>query len=174
VLDRESGSLAVAGEGRPVRLDLLVENQGRVNYGPLLGQGKGILGGVRIDRKLVHAWRVYGLPLDEWTARDVERAPGVAAPSGTAGFATAELELTGPADTFLALPGFAKGFAWVNGTMLGRYWEVGPQVTLYVPAPLLVAGRNNVTVLELERFGEEFVLRGRAELGPPEQYIESS
>lgn len=78
-----------------------------------------------------------------------------------------------PADTFLALPGFAKGFVWVNGTLLGRHWEVGPQTTLYVPAPLLTAGRNTVTVLELERFGDRIELRDRAELGPPQEYVET-
>ena len=47
-----------------------------------------------------------------------------------------------PADTFLDVSGggFRKGVAFVNGFNLGRYWPVkGPQVTLYVPAPLLHA-----------------------------------
>jgi beta-galactosidase len=173
LLDRENGSLTVEGAGEPVRLDLLVENQGRINYGPLLGQGKGILGGVRVERRLVHQWEMYGLPLDTWSPDDVRRAAGAAAPSGDTGFATARLTLAEPADTFLAFPGFGKGFVWVNGTLLGRYWEVGPQVTLYVPAPLLTAGENTLTVLELERSGERIELRDRPELGPEEEYIET-
>ncbi|MFJ1587974.1 glycoside hydrolase family 35 protein [Streptomyces sp. NPDC088197] len=173
VLDRETGSLTVEGAGEPVLLELLVENQGRINYGPLLGQGKGILGGVRVERRLVHNWSVHGLPLDEWPAAVVERAPSVAPPSGDAGFATARFTADAPADTFLAFPGFGKGFAWVNGTLLGRYWEIGPQVTLYVPAPLLTAGENTVTVLELERFGDRVELRDRPELGPTEEYVET-
>lgn len=173
ILDQETSSLTLHGTGAPVRLDLLVENQGRINYGPLLGQGKGILGGVRIDRRLVHTWRTHGLPLDEWTSADVRRAPAAAPPAGRAGFATAHFTAPEPADTFLAFPGFAKGFAWINGTLLGRYWETGPQSTLYVPAPLLTAGRNTVTVLELERFGDAVELRDRPELGPPEEYVET-
>jgi beta-galactosidase len=173
VLDRESGALPLTGTGRRIALDLLVENQGRINYGPLLGQGKGILGGVRIGPRLVHGWSVHGLPLDEWPQAEVERAPGVAPPAGGCGFATARLDVGTPADTFLALPGFGKGFVWVNGTLLGRHWEVGPQTTLYVPAPLLAAGRNTVTVLELERFGDRIELRDRPELGPPQEYVET-
>ncbi|MFG1809531.1 beta-galactosidase [Streptomyces sp. NPDC049040] len=173
VLDQETGSLPIAGSGERVRLDLLVENQGRINYGPLLGQGKGILGGVRIDRRLVHTWQVHGLPLDEWTSAQVLRAPAAAAPAGRTGFAGAGFEAPEPADTFLALPGFGKGFAWINGTLLGRYWEIGPQTTLYVPAPLVTPGRNTVTVLELEHFGERLELRDRPELGPPEEFVET-
>jgi beta-galactosidase len=173
VIDRETGSVTVRGGGERVRLDLLVENQGRINYGPLLGQGKGILGGVQVERRLVHGWEMRELPLDEWSPDDVRLAASAAAPAGRSGFATAAFTADEPADTFLALPGFGKGFAWVNGTLLGRYWEIGPQVTLYVPAPLLTAGHNTVTVLELERFGDRIELRDRPELGPPQEYIET-
>ncbi|MGY1433741.1 glycoside hydrolase family 35 protein [Streptomyces reniochalinae] len=173
VLDRETASFTVEGTGARTRLELLVENQGRINYGPLLGQGKGILGGVRVERRLVHGWSMRRLPLDEWTPQETARATSAAAPGGTAGFAHAHLDLAEPADAFLALPGFAKGFVWVNDTLLGRYWEVGPQRTLYVPGPLLRAGANSLTVLELERFGAHLALVDRPELGPAEQYVET-
>ncbi|MBU3867529.1 beta-galactosidase [Streptomyces sp. 4503] len=173
VLDRETSSCTVAGSGRRIRLELLVENQGRINYGPLLGQGKGILGGVRVERRLVHGWTMRGLPLDEWTPEDVARATSSARPGGAAGFATARLTVRRPADTFIALPGFAKGFVWVNGILLGRYWEVGPQTTLYLPGPFLRSGENTLTVLELERFGHHIVLHDRPGLGPSEEYVET-
>ncbi|MFG2501057.1 glycoside hydrolase family 35 protein [Streptomyces sp. NPDC048441] len=175
VIDRESGSLGLKGAGERIRLDILVENQGRINYGPLLGQGKGILGGVRLERRLVHGWSMYRLPLDEWSADDIGRAVAVAAaaPEGGSGFATATFSVDDRADTFLSLPGFGKGFAWVNGSLLGRYWEIGPQQTLYVPAPLLVRGENLVTVLELTRFGVQVELRDSPELGPTEEYVET-
>ena len=45
-----------------------------------------------------------------------------------------------------------QGFIWINGFNLGRYWPVvGPQETLYLPAPLLRHGKNTIVVLELER-----------------------
>lgn len=56
-----------------------------------------------------------------------------------------------PSDTFLNLKGWTKGYAWVNGFLLGRYWPiVGPQVTLYVPKSLLLRGENKIRILELE------------------------
>ncbi len=91
VLDRATSSCTVTGTGQRVRLELLVENQGRINYGPLLGQGKGILGGVRVERRLVHGWRMHRLPLDEWSPDGLARAVVLAPPAGTAGFATARL-----------------------------------------------------------------------------------
>ncbi|KOU11687.1 beta-galactosidase [Streptomyces sp. NRRL F-4711] len=173
VLDRESASFDVPGTGARVRLALLVENQGRINYGPLLGQGKGILGGVRVERRLVHGWTMRALPLDRWTPRDAARAAAAAPADGRAGFATAVLPVAEPADAWVALPGFGKGFLWVNGTLLGRYWEIGPQTTLYLPGPLLRPGDNTLTVLELERFGDRVALRDRPDLGPPQEYVET-
>lgn len=173
VLDRAESSFTVDGTGERVHLELLVENQGRINYGPLLGQGKGILGGVRVERRFVHGWTMHRLPLDEWTPQETARAASAAAPGGAAGFAHAEVDVDEPADTFLALPGFAKGFVWVNGVLLGRYWEVGPQATLYLPRPLLRAGANTVTLLELERFGARVALLDRPALGPTEEYVET-
>ncbi|MFF2273743.1 glycoside hydrolase family 35 protein [Agromyces sp. NPDC058136] len=160
--------------GRAVVLELLVENQGRINYGPLLGEGKGILGGVQLDRRLVQRWTTRALPLDEWGAETLAELHGAGTALATQdGFATAVLHLEEPADAFLAFPGSGKGFVWVNGFLLGRYWEIGPQLTYYVPAPLLRAGENLITVLELERLGDTVELRERAELGPEQEYIET-
>lgn len=56
-----------------------------------------------------------------------------------------------PLDTFLDTAGWGKGVAFVNGHNLGRYWPVvGPQITLYVPAPYLRTGENELIILELE------------------------
>ncbi|MFR9796751.1 glycoside hydrolase family 35 protein [Streptomyces sp. MS06] len=173
VLDQETSSCPLNGTGRQVRLELLVENQGRINYGPLLGQGKGVLGAVRVERRLVHGWSMHRLPLDTWTPADLARVASAAPPGGTTGFATARLPLDRPADTFLALPGFAKGFCWVNGELLGRYWEIGPQTTLYLPRPFLRSGENTITVLELERLADRIELRDGPALGPTEEYVET-
>ena len=64
-------------------------------------------------------------------------------------FFRGELEVDVPADTFLSLPGWIKGVVWINGFNLGRYWNRGPQKTLYIPGPLLRPGRNELVILEL-------------------------
>ena len=53
-----------------------------------------------------------------------------------------------PCDTFLRLDGFTKGFVTVNGFNLRRYWKIGPTKTLYVPAPMLKEGKNEIIVFE--------------------------
>jgi beta-galactosidase len=173
VLDRENASLDLTGRGDRVALEVLVENQGRVNYGPRLGEHKGILGGIAVGPRLVHGWTTHRLPLDAWTGEDLARTVSAAPPAGTAGFATARFTVTEPADGFLALPGFGKGFVWLNDTLLGRYWEIGPQRTLYLPAPLLVPGGNTLTLLELERLGDRVEILDRPGLGPTEEYVET-
>lgn len=57
----------------------------------------------------------------------------------------------GAGDACLDLPGWTRGFVWINGFNLGRYWSAGPQRSLYVPGPVLREGTNEVWVLELDQ-----------------------
>ncbi len=172
VADADTRELPLHGTGRVVRLEVLVENLGRVNYGPGIGGHKGLLGPVLVDRRIVQGWDSTPIALQEWSTSELARATAAGPPHTHAGFAVAAMRVDTPADTFLALPGSRRGLVWVNGFLLGRYWDIGPQVTLYCPAPLLRAGENTVTVLELERLGGILELRDRHALGPPEEYIE--
>ena len=52
-------------------------------------------------------------------------------------------------DTYFDMSSWGKGNVWINGHHLGKYWEVGPQQTLYVPLEWLKQGKNEVVVLEL-------------------------
>ena len=54
-----------------------------------------------------------------------------------------------PGDCFLDLRPWGKGYVWVNGHNLGRYWNIGPQQTMYVPGPWLKAGDNEIVILDL-------------------------
>ncbi|MFG2025323.1 beta-galactosidase [Streptomyces sp. NPDC048825] len=172
VADPDKPELPIHGTGVAVRLEVLVENLGRVNYGPGIGGHKGLLGPVLVDRRIVQGWDSTPVALQEWSSTDLAAAVAPGPATTQAGFAVTTFDVDTPADTFLALPGSSRGLVWINGFLLGRYWEIGPQVTLYCPAPLLRAGENTVTVLELERLGGTLELRDRPELGPSEEYVE--
>ncbi|MFM9367299.1 glycoside hydrolase family 35 protein [Streptomyces sp. Da 82-17] len=135
----------------PARVELFVESLGRVNYGPRLGERKGLTGGVLHERQFLHGVRATGLRLDAFDEADRVRALPSRAPDGGAGLYRGSVTVEGAGDATLELPGFTRGFAWVNGFCLGRYWARGPQRSLYVPGPVLREGGNEVWVLELER-----------------------
>lgn len=134
------------------KLDILVENMGRVNYGPELCDRKG-LRDVRFEiQKACYqfhfGWDMYALPMDDLSP--LEYTPV------SDGAITAPVFLRGnlvlkdtPKDTFIRLDGFTKGFVTVNGINLGRYFNsAGPQKTLYLPAPFLKVGDNEIIVFE--------------------------
>ncbi|HLR58046.1 MAG TPA: beta-galactosidase family protein [Beutenbergiaceae bacterium] len=167
-------SVALPGSAEQAHLTIIVESLGRVNYGPLTGERKGILGGVRIGRRYVHGWHHQVLPQEPptTTASSAGRTH-VDAKATRAGLAVATIEVAEPLDAWLALPGCTKALVWLNGFLLGRYWSVGPQETLYAPAPLWRAGANTVRVLDVDGLGEAVEVREAPEFGPPEEFIGS-
>jgi beta-galactosidase len=154
----------VAGHAR---VQLWVESLGRVNYGPRLGEAKGITGGLMHERQYLHDVRARGLRLD--ALDDVTGVPSRELPSdGSPGLYRGTVEVRGVGDALLELPGWTRGFVWINGFNLGRYWSAGPQRELYVPGAVLREGVNDVWVLELQEAaftGESVVLRGHRETG---------
>ncbi|MGO4545999.1 beta-galactosidase family protein [Paenibacillus sp. 2TAB23] len=130
-------------------LDILVENMGRVNYGPRLKDAKGITEGVRLDNQFLFDWEIYPLPLADLNALPFTPLPAQPETAEHPMFFRGELIVDDIADTFVRLDGWVKGVVWINGFNLGRYWEKGPQKTLYLPGPLLREGSNEIIVLEL-------------------------
>jgi beta-galactosidase len=155
VLEREHHDRAIALPPATGLLELLVEDQGRVDYGPRIGEPKGLVGVVRIDGVEVPRWTVAPLALDPLPDAAVDElrrasrstADALAGPALALG--TFELTDGDTTDRYLSLDGFRKGVAWVNGFCLGRYWSRGPQKTLAVPGPVLRAGTNEVVVFEV-------------------------
>lgn len=135
-------------------LRILVENMGRVNFGPRMEeQRKGIDGSVQINGHMHHGWQQYCLPLDNLDKLDFSRGYE----DGLPAFYRFELEVEEKGDTFLELEGWGKGCVFVNGFNVGRYWEIGPQKRLYIPAPLLKQGKNEIIVFETEGKSTETV-----------------
>ncbi|WP_406860324.1 beta-galactosidase family protein [Streptomyces sp. HUAS MG47] len=166
VLDTEEAVLPEPVAG-PATVELWVESLGRVNYGPRLAEPKGITGGLRHERQYLHGVRARALRLDAFVPEAVAKLPFAAAGSDAGAAAGADagaaaggdagpglyrlpVEVAGAGDADLTLPGWTRGFVWVNGFCLGRYWSTGPQLSLYVPGPVLREGVNEVWVLELE------------------------
>jgi len=145
--DHHESSIALpAARGELV---VLVEDQGRVNYGPRLGEHKGLLGPALLDGAEIDGWQLLPLEFGSLeTLFDAERMPRppVAGPA----FLSARFDVDEPVDLFLDTAGWGKGAAWINGFALGRYWRRGPQRTLYIPAPAVRAGANELVVLEVE------------------------
>ncbi|KAM8903212.1 beta-galactosidase-1-like protein 2 isoform 4-T5 [Spinachia spinachia] len=153
VLDFDSQELAVPdGKGKRT-LSLLVENCGRVNYGSTLDeQRKGLVGDIEFNKRPLRGFLIRSLEMKpafvnslcssgHWAS--VRQRPTFPA------FFQAKLYVSGsPTDTFIKLPGWSKGVAFINGKNLGRYWSIGPQQTLYVPGPWLHRGDNQVVVFE--------------------------
>ncbi|MEZ3460642.1 MAG: beta-galactosidase [Lachnospiraceae bacterium] len=132
---------------RNASIDILMENMGRVNFGPLMErQRKGIAECVQINGHIHYNWTMYPLPLDNVDRLDFDRD----CTEGLPAFYKFELEVDEACDTFLELDGWGKGCVFLNGFNLGRFWEIGPQKRLYIPAPLLKIGKNEIIVFETE------------------------
>ena len=127
------------------RLDIVVENTGRVNFTKALrDERKGITKSVTLGDTELTGWEVFPLP-------DVVRAAArahAARPRRPA-FYRGSFRLAVTGDTFLDTRGWDKGTVWINGHQLGRFWSIGPQQTLYVPGPWLRVGDNEVVVFSL-------------------------
>ncbi|NEW62025.1 beta-galactosidase [Granulicatella sp. zg-ZJ] len=131
------------------QIDILVENMGRVNYGHKLladTQHKGIRTGVTADLHFLTNWEHYTLPLDNVTDVDfskewVENQPA---------FYKYSVEIEDPLDTFVDMTGFGKGAVFINGYHIGRFWEVGPIMSLYAPSGVWKQGKNDIVVFETE------------------------
>ncbi len=173
VLSRELGerSVVIPDGGR---LQVLLEDQGRVNYGQRIGEDKGLMGPALLNGVEVLDWEIGSVDLaslDDFRSAAAELPVGDAS-AGLAGpsvsFATFEAD--GPGDRFLRLDGWIKGNAFINGFNLGRYWSRGPQRTLYVPGPLIREGANELAILELHGSAtREVSFAVGPDLGPDEK-----
>lgn len=133
-------------------LDILVDAMGRVNFGRgALTDRKGIHGPVDLDDALLVGWKVYCLPLNHKMLAHLKyKKTGEESPGDAPAFWRATVRIQKPGDTFLDMRPWGKGVVWVNGHCLGRYWNIGPTQTMYLPGPWLRRGKNEIIILDLE------------------------
>ena len=151
--------------GAGAQLDFLVENLGRVNFGHrLMDQRKGITDDVLVNGHAHFGWEIFILPLDEkqitalcekgeWKTASEVVSTGSTTGANPAFFKfefDADFEEGTYTDTYLDFKGWGKGCVWVNGFNIGRFWDKGPQKTLYIPGPLLKHGKNEILIFETE------------------------
>jgi len=154
VLDRRNKALLLPSEAVEAThlLQILVENQGRINVGQeMVSEAKGILRGVTVGDRFLANWTMYPLPFEQDALARASlvscNRPRSAEPTLFTGSFTANETR----DTFLDMRGWTKGVAFLNGRNLGRFWTVaGPQRALFVPSSFLRDGRNTIVVLDLE------------------------
>ena len=159
--DRESEDIKFVIPKEGLCLDILVENMGRINYGyKMLFDRKGITECVRTDIEnedgtfvwnyaLLLNWTIYTLPLRNLS--DLRYGSDIT--QNCPGFYRGTFSAEKGVDTFLKLKGWTKGNVWINGFNIGRYWNVGPQETLYVPGEL-IEKHNVIEVFEIHRSNE--------------------
>jgi beta-galactosidase len=150
-IDRRLGqdrlTLDVAAAG--ARLDILVENSGRVNFNkPMREERKGITREVLLNDKELTGWTVFTLPMP---GPPVSPRASAAGTFEGAGIHRGTFHLATTGDTFLDTRRWGKGTVWINGYHLGRFWDIGPQQTMYVPGPWLRVGRNEIVVFSFTR-----------------------
>jgi len=142
--------------GKIDTLDILVENLGRVNFGPnLLKNNKGITHQVLLNGQSLKEWQMFGLPFKN--EKDIIWSKNAISSDGPV-ILEGAFNVDSTFDTYLDMSLWGKGVVWVNGHNLGRYWSIGPQQTIYVPGEWLKRGQNKITVFELLHNGNDTIV----------------
>ncbi len=133
------------------RLDLLVENMGRINFGKfMLDERKGMAAPVMFSGKELGPFEQVGLPMQAPPTSNYEEIKE-GKTLGSATLYRGKLNIGTPCDTWLDMRGFGRGVVWFNGRNLGRYWNAGPSQTIFLPGCWMKAeGENELVVVELE------------------------
>lgn len=135
-------------------LDILVENMGRINYGAeIVRNNKGIISPIKIGEfQITGGWKMYKMPFDQMpdasAVKCVKAAKAKESLKGKPVLYHGEFNLDKAADTFLNMSSMGKGIVFVNGKNLGRFWNDGPQQTLYLPGVWLREGENKIVVFD--------------------------
>lgn len=154
-IDRREGNVPkktpIPARTKEVKLSVLVEGMGHIGYSIVLeSDRKGILGKVKLGSEVLKGWSIFPIPLKEKEVTKFKPMTTGSLPVG--GRFRGQFIIKGQVlPTYFDMSKYTKGFLFVNGHNLGRYWKVGPQFRLYCPASLLKSGVNTVNVVDIEQ-----------------------
>ncbi len=140
------------------QLDIYVEALGRINFGRAIKDFKGITERVELSYELrnksrvtieLRDWQFFLLPDDYQSQRNMAYVPITESNRGARGNYRATFRLSKVGDTFLNMETWGKGQVYVNGHAIGRFWQIGPQQTLYMPGCWLRKGDNEIIVTDV-------------------------
>ncbi|XP_052045347.1 beta-galactosidase-1-like protein 2 [Apodemus sylvaticus] len=150
-------------------LRILVENQGRLSSGQDMNkERKGLTGDIYLEKSPLRPFKIYSLEMkDIFIQREFPKSwkKVTGHVQGPAFFLSHLRAGDPPQDTFIKIKGWGKGVISINGRSLGRYWNVGPQETIYVPGSLLHPGVNKIIIFEELRGDVNIRFTNRAQLG---------
>ena len=165
VMDRrkQNYKMKIPKRDKETTLDVFVHAMGRINFGPEVHDRKGLIAPVQIlDNEqniiTVNDWEVFSLLYDDDMLNNLkyEKTETI---SPVPGIWRGEINVEKVGDVFLDVSTWGKGVVWVNNHCLGRYWNIGPTQTMYIPGPWLKEGQNEILVLDIVG-SEEPVVQG--------------
>ncbi len=158
-------TLAMPAIRKGQRLSILVEAMGRINFGRAIKDHKGITDNVTLSGETdnlqwearITDWKMLPIADDyatvRWAVDALTRMKEIVwsktIPQDKIGYYRGYFNLKKVGDTFLNMEAFGKGQVYINGYAIGRFWNIGPQQTLYVPGCWLKKGQNEVIVLDM-------------------------
>ncbi len=159
-LDRrlKQSSFELALPAGKVELQVLLENMGHLNYSREMMKDRKGLGDVTLAGKSVLGWTIHTFPLELTDIASLKFSDGPAKPSTLPVFYRGTFSVDEVGDTLLDMTGWGKCMVWVNGINLGRFWDLGPQYTLYMPGCWMKEGANEVVVMDIEPTGHTTII----------------
>lgn len=144
-------TLVLPSVSKDDKLQILVDALGRVGNIPHYKDYKGITGSVELIAsdgtvQTLSQWENIPLPAEyEFAAT---REYSALQDTNSPGFYRFLFNKPNEGDSFLIMENWGRGEVWINGHSLGRFWNRGPQQSLYLPGCWLKESNNELIILD--------------------------
>ncbi|WP_205461866.1 beta-galactosidase [Mangrovibacterium lignilyticum] len=154
IMDRRKRNyqVTIPARSKEATIDIFVHAMGRINFGKEVHDRKGLNDPIlfKADGKTISTskWEVFNIDYnDQWLSGLKFSASET--PNTKPGIWKGTFDIDTVGDTYLDVSTWGKGVVWVNGHCLGRYWNIGPTQTMYLPSPWLKKSENEIMVLDI-------------------------